>query len=133
MASVVSASGQYDPDVDGRTAAARVLEHPNSVFAAFESGDPVASALPSFGRGGLAMGRLAQDLRHGVRLLVRAPGFAIAALLVLALGIGANAAIFSVVNAVLLEPLPYPDSSRLVRVWHTPPAAGFPGSKTFAV
>ena len=79
------------------------------------------------------MGRLVQDLRHGARLLVRAPGFAVAALLVLALGIGANAAIFSVVHSVLLEPLPYPDSNRLVRVWHTPPAEGFPGSKTFAV
>ena len=79
------------------------------------------------------MGRIAQDLRHGLRLLVRAPSFAFAALLVLALGIGANAAIFSVVNAVLLQPLPYPDASRLVRVWHTPPPEGFPGVKTFAV
>jgi predicted permease len=79
------------------------------------------------------MARLLQDLRHGLRLLARNPGFAAAALLVLALGIGANAAIFSVVNGVLLEPLPYPESSRLVRVWHTPPPEGFPGMKFFAV
>ena len=79
------------------------------------------------------MARLGQDLRHGLRLLARNPGFATAALLVLALGIGANAAIFSVVNAVLLEPLPYPEASRLVRVWHTPPPEGFPGLKYFAV
>ena len=79
------------------------------------------------------MERLLRDLKHGFRMLRRSPGFAVVALVVFALGIGANAAIFSVVNAVLLEPLPYPDSSRLVRVWHTPPPEGFPGVKTFAV
>src|ERR687889_416846 len=57
------------------------------------------------------------DVRHAVRVLVRRPAFSLVAILTLAVGIGANTAIFSVVNGVLLRPLPYPDPGRIVRLW----------------
>ena len=67
------------------------------------------------------MNVLRQDLRYGARLLWRSPGFSGLVVLVLALGIGANSAIFSVVNAVLLRPLPYRDPGRLYRLAETTP------------
>jgi putative ABC transport system permease protein len=79
------------------------------------------------------MRNLFSDLQLGFRVLRRNPGFTVTAILLLALGIGANTAIFSVVNAVLLRPLPYQDSSRIMQIWHVPPAKSFPGMTLFSV
>ncbi|MFQ5695173.1 MAG: ABC transporter permease, partial [Terriglobia bacterium] len=70
------------------------------------------------------MDTLWQDLRYGLRTLARNPGFTAVAVLTLALGIGANASIFSVINGVLLRPLPFPDPDRLLIVWTAVPEKG---------
>ncbi|HYO83679.1 MAG TPA: ABC transporter permease, partial [Bryobacteraceae bacterium] len=73
------------------------------------------------------------SVRHAFRSFRKNPGFAVSALAILTLGIGANTTIFSVVNAVLLRPLPFPQSETIVTVYHVPPAAAFPGLKRFTV
>ncbi|HEX6464885.1 MAG TPA: ADOP family duplicated permease, partial [Vicinamibacterales bacterium] len=84
-------------------------------------------------RGDARVHTVMSDIRLALRVLKRAPSFTLGVVVVLALGIGANTAIFSIVSAVLLRPLPFPDSARLVRLFHVPPQRAFPGITRFSV
>jgi putative ABC transport system permease protein len=77
------------------------------------------------------MEELLRNIRHGARMLAASPGFTTIAILALALGIGANTAIFTVVNAVLLRPLPFKESDRLVQIWGSNPSKGIPFHNVF--
>src|SRR5688572_4664222 len=76
-------------------------------------------------RGVPAFESLVRDLRYGTRALIKSPGFALAGVIILGLGIGVNSAIFTVVNAVVLKPLPFADADRVMRLWQTPPQSLF--------
>jgi putative ABC transport system permease protein len=76
------------------------------------------------------METLWQDIRFGARMLLRNRGFALVAALTLALGIGANSAIFSVVDAILLRPMPFPEPQQLVNIWQPDPNRGIPSGLT---
>ena len=76
------------------------------------------------------MNELLWDLRYGFRTLMQSPGFTIVAVLTLAIGIGANTAIFSFVDGVLLKPLPYAEPERIMRVLEKPPGGGYNGIST---
>ena len=93
----------------------------------------MAISLPAYANGNRQseignkkMETLLNDIRYGIRGLLKRPGFTAIALITLALGIGANTAIFSVVNAVLLRPLQFKDPEQLVIVWEDATFAGFP-------
>ena len=79
------------------------------------------------------MRTLIADVRHALRVFVVTPSYALAVVTVLALGIGATTAIFSIVNAVLLRSLPYEQPDRMVRLFHIPPQSTFPGMTTFSL
>jgi predicted permease len=114
-----------------REALARGLSEDRAVAAALAELEPSAGARAPRARGRTGgrspmIEEFGRDVRHGLRLMARAPAFTAVVVLTLALAIGANTAVFSLVNAVLLRPLPYSEATRLAAVTESLPALGFP-------
>jgi putative ABC transport system permease protein len=107
----------------GELAAPHVLARAIGPVARPPAAPPPMSGRASGGRWWTGLGR---DVRDGLRALRTSPGLALVAILTLAIGIGANAAIFSVVNAAMLRPLPFAEPERLVTFWGSAPAMGLP-------
>src|SRR5262245_5220511 len=108
-----SARQQGLNDDEGREAALALLRHSSPWVEAARERDRLAASKGGFVEG-LGIGR---DIRHALRMLVRTPAFTLIAVLTFAVGIGANAAVFSVVDGLLLRGLPYPDPDRITMVW----------------
>jgi len=124
---------ELDRELDDEILAHLELAEHDAVVAGLTPEEARQAALRTFGgieqmkenhrdrRGVRWLSNLLTDFRHGMGSVARDPGSAAVAIGLLALGIGANSAMFSIVDAVLLKPLPFPDPKRMVRVWETPP------------
>jgi predicted permease len=131
-----------DRELDGEVLAHLELAERDAIAAGLTPEEARQAARRSFGgieqmkedhrdhRSVLWMENLLRDFRYGMASLARDPGFAAVTIGLLALGIGANSAMFSIVDTVLLKPLPFPEPERMVRVWESPPE-GRNGTTTF--
>ncbi len=115
-------------DMAERPGRSWMREIPSALTLRFSPRPPLGGPAPRRGDG--APREIVSDVRHALRGMRRSPGFTVVALVTLALGIGANAAMFSIVNGVILRPLPYPEADRIVRLWETNLSRGW---STFSI